>query len=717
MELLPLLISTIALIFAINANSKTKKLEEENKELRKLLNYPLDEVKEQKVVQQHVVQPARQLTPLTPIQRNAPPSTISKPPKQSTNMENMVGKNVIGIVATILIFIGIIAFGTLVFTSLTDGIKIFSMFFASFAVSAFGLWREKKNPSVFTNCLSGCGIGMIFISIFITHLYFGAINDIVTFVLVFLWSIAVSVISKKFKLQSLAYIALTGCIISSIFSLMYGITVNKFVEITIYHILTFVLLIIANKDNKALFQSSSMASIVLNIILGIIIQSSNTIESNPSYLILCFILGIYNMAICAMQYRSNNKDNVMDMLITTGLHYLNLAFSFFTVFEYFIHNVWFNLSDVATIVPIDTQSIAHKTSLIFFTLSALTAIISNIIYHFTTKEKEKKTYILIASEILIALITLFTPIEVGNFDGLGFIMPLAIINLFAYNYFKNRDIDIANKLYTSGFAFLITDCITSLFFIFEFATFGIFYSLALLTISALYFYSKHQNILHFPFMQTAVLNIHLLCTLLNFCEYAKINFGIGLLIIVFMNMAFTAYKKFTKQEENEASKILTEIAESILAFIISFAVLPLKEEAQLTALVLSTMLIPFALIRIKDVMDSKNSFMSVWYGLKFTFYTFMTAETFANLSDQQFILSIFFMVIAALCIIFGFMKELKSLRIYGLVLIMTSVFKMVVIDVWNQESLIRVVSLILGGIICFVISAIYSKVEKRQLHE
>ena len=72
------------------------------------------------------------------------------------------------------------------------------------------------------------------------------------------------------------------------------------------------------------------------------------------------------------------------------------------------------------------------------------------------------------------------------------------------------------------------------------------------------------------------------------------------------------------------------------------------------------------------------------------------------------------MLVACVCIVFGFMKELKALRIYGLALIMTSVFKMVVIDVWNQNSLVRVASLIIGGIICFAISAAYSKIEKKQ---
>ena len=181
------------------------------------------------------------------------------------------------------------------------------------------------------------------------------------------------------------------------------------------------------------------------------------------------------------------------------------------------------------------------------------------------------------------------------------------------------------------------------------------------------------------------------------------------------NIVVSGYYNFIKNDENKVSVVLTEIMESLLIFILSIVVIFTKEDAPISSFLLSSALIPLALIRIRSVIESKNGFMSVWYGLKFTFYVFMTTETFMHLSDQQFILSLFFMVLASVCIIFGFRKELKPLRIYGLALIMTSVFKMVVIDVWDQNSLIRVASLIVGGIICFAISAAYSKFEKRQL--
>ena len=126
-----------------------------------------------------------------------------------------------------------------------------------------------------------------------------------------LYSVAVSFISKKFVIKSLSYVALAGCVISSIFSLGYGFASQKFVEITIYHIVTFILLIIANKEDKLLFKLSSLASVLLNTILAGIIamyvdvgnlmddmQTLLPVEApSKGLLVLSLILAVYNIAI------------------------------------------------------------------------------------------------------------------------------------------------------------------------------------------------------------------------------------------------------------------------------------------------------------------------------------------------------------------------------------------------------------------------------------
>lgn len=747
-----MIISIIALVIAISCSSKIKKLERENNSCKKAIGEILDVIDEnpefkkqiyenqtlmqhqkhivaQNAIEQEIQTPHQtptvQKMPIqqttTPIVASSQPRTFTpipntkqqhkpiqtpvqtpKIPKENTNFENVFGKNVIGIVATILIFIGVIAFGTLVFTSFTDTIKVISMFIASFATVGVGLFFTKKNKTTFSEILTGCGMGMTYISLFISHLYFGIINDIATFVMIFLWSIGVSFTSKKFKINSLSYIALGGCIISSIFSLIYGFASQKFIEITIYHIITFILLIISNKENKALFKFSSFASIILNTILSGIIFTFIQSHNNNNLLILPFILAVYNTAIFLYSSKESLQDNIMDTVLSNIIHSISIFVTLCAPLSRVISDV------------ILKNVVNHYDyhSIIFLPIVLIFVIISQILYNVFIKEKEKKILTFIFSEILFIIISLCSPLTIFNNSFMSFI-PLIIINALFYKNMQ-KDNKISNVVYWCGFGILLFDCITSLFYLSNFALIGFIYSVLLIGLISIYMNIRYDNILYFPFAQQFLINTHFLFTSIIFAQQYNIDTTLTLLLIVLLNIAISGYCSFVLQNNNKISDILTETMESLLVFILSIVIIFTKETSPILSFILSISLIPLALIKIKTVIENKNPFMSVWYGIKFTFYLFMTTETFLRLSEQQFILSLFFMFIAAFCIIFGFKKELKPLRIYGLALIMASVFKMVVIDVWNQNSLIRVGSLIVGGIICFAISATYSKFEKKQ---
>ena len=761
-------ISIVALVLAISHGSEIKKLKQENEnckmaigeildvlndnpELQKQLSQPTQEIIHQQIspvkssadtnvakktnyVQPQIVQqrPVAQQTstPITPSQQSRtftpipnakqqkqtqhiPTSKVQKAPKENANFENVFGKNVIGIVATILIFIGVIAFGTLVFTSFTDTIKVISMFVASFLTVGAGLTFTKRNKTAFSEILTGCGMGMTYISLFISHLYFGIINDVFTFILIFLWSIGVSFVSKRFRLKSLSYIALGGCIISSIFSLIYGFASQKFVEITIYHILTFILLIISNKSNKHLFKISSFSSIILNTVLSGVIYSYIGIQGgintllpvnalSYTYLALCFVLAIYNIAIYVYSSKENLFDDVADVIFSNIIHYVSITVSFCLPFSMLLENVVFVNRESTVLYPIT-----------FIGTIFLVVVVSQIIYNVFNKTLAKKVFSFILSEVFLSIIIFATLTGIGDMHFATWLL-FPVVNIFLYKELRRTNEKLADITYWSGMGILIIDVLLSTFILVEHSLFAPLYSIVLIALLTFYITTKFGDALHFPFAQAFLVNTHLLFTSFLFADKVGIVAVPILIIFVLINILWSGYNTLIRNKDNKISTILTEIMESIFAFILSIAIIFTKDASPISSFILSFLLIPFVLIRIKDVIDSKNGFMSVWYGLKFTFYMFMTSATFLHLLDQQFIFSLFFMFIAAICIVFGFSKELKSLRIYGLALIMASVFKMVVIDVWDQNSLIRVASLIVGGIICFAISAAYSKFEKKQ---
>lgn len=70
------------------------------------------------------------------------------------------------------------------------------------------------------------------------------------------------------------------------------------------------------------------------------------------------------------------------------------------------------------------------------------------------------------------------------------------------------------------------------------------------------------------------------------------------------------------------------------------------------------------------------------------------------------------LIIALLSIAVGFKLKMKSLRLYGLIITMLMVLKFIAIDLSQENSLIRIIALFIGGIICFGITLLYNKLNK-----
>jgi hypothetical protein len=81
--------------------------------------------------------------------------------------------------------------------------------------------------------------------------------------------------------------------------------------------------------------------------------------------------------------------------------------------------------------------------------------------------------------------------------------------------------------------------------------------------------------------------------------------------------------------------------------------------------------------------------------------------------NRSYSLSLSCMFIALVIIALGFWSRTKPLRLYGLIVTMLCVLKVAIFDVWNADTLMRVIALIGGGLICFAIAALYSFSEKR----
>ena len=168
--------------------------------------------------------------------------------KKSTGMsvESWLGTRLFNIVASVLIFIGLILFCMLGYEYITDGMKIAAMHVVSLSFVGIGGYLTKKNRSVFSLGLTGCGMGSFFISILLTHVYFDAINDVTAFSLLFVWIILALFLSKKLDSLMLSITAHIGMAVSVCFAFAMGFSADRIILPIIYQMASIAVIVIGN---------------------------------------------------------------------------------------------------------------------------------------------------------------------------------------------------------------------------------------------------------------------------------------------------------------------------------------------------------------------------------------------------------------------------------------------------------------------------------------
>ena len=126
------------------------------------------------------------------------PQSFATPKKK--DLEKTLGTGIMGIVASVLIFISIIIFGGLLLPYLTDVVMAAVMFLLSFILFGAGyilLRRDSRNK--FHISLCACGTTAVCVSLFVTRLYFGLIKDGVFLALIVLWLGLTAYICRKYQ--------------------------------------------------------------------------------------------------------------------------------------------------------------------------------------------------------------------------------------------------------------------------------------------------------------------------------------------------------------------------------------------------------------------------------------------------------------------------------------------------------------------------------------
>lgn len=248
-----------------------------------------------------------------------PPKPVKKP--QSMTVERWLGTRLFNIVASLMIFIGLVLFCTLGYEYITDGMKIAAMHFVSISFVGIGGYLTKKNRSVFSLGLTGCGMGSFFIAILLTHIYFHAINDIIAFSLLLVWIVLALFLSKKLNSLMLSITAHIGMAISVCFAFSMGFSADKIILPIIYQLASIAVIIIGNiicyKKTYRFGLFLSMGLLIYSSgVISFVFGKSGVVPFEVSIMLASIVFAVQFIAISFVSYLiavscnilENNKD-------------------------------------------------------------------------------------------------------------------------------------------------------------------------------------------------------------------------------------------------------------------------------------------------------------------------------------------------------------------------------------------------------------------------
>lgn len=626
------------------------------------------------------------------------PSGLLGPPrkkaeKSGKDLERAVGRSLMGIFASVLIFISLILFATLLLPYFNDTAKMITTYLVSAAFLGSGLFLSTKDGNnKFYQALTACGIGGIYISLMLSCAYFGVIGQIPLYILLAVWGAGVCFLARKKENLLFHAIGELGILIAVVFGCVLCADKNdnaKFMAVQIFFLLSYVVFYAGHyrreyADNKlhtvsaicnlaALyftnvfwFSGETLSSILLFAITAVCLgfSFSHSVERQP----LCFnvLAGIQVMFLLAgyyMMFAFYNGD--YEQLIGLGAYLLALALIVFC--EWRAKGKSLPYYGVEGILLLST-SIAFAVACDFYLYGALLFVVLPCIVYGVLRDNKAMKYAGLVMFFLFSVqsgdYVLEDRAEVVIWFLLG---ACCLAAAYALLYLKKEKYDMVWKYALHCFTvyFIVRGFYPAFRFLFQTAM-GEGYSIHPTEVSYIVF------------------------ALFNFLMY------------------LSPFRNNLRTGEKEAPYVFW-CFNGIAMFLGMVMLYTTAGPVMHFVLILLTVLL-FFMNAVNLLENRENYKMGIYVGLKFTVLMIVILKSF---TDANYIISIACLLFAIAVIVLGFGGKYKALRIYGLVLSMISTFKLVMIDISYENTLGHAVSFFVAGILCFAISMIYNYIDKK----
>lgn len=593
------------------------------------------------------------------------------------DFEKTVGKSLMGIVASALIFISLILFATLLLPYFNDTAKMITMYLLSFAFLGAGLYKLRKdNENKFYIALTGCGVGAVYISLLLGNIYFKAIGDLLLYVLIGIWAVGVCVLSR-FQSKIFQMIGHLGIVIAIFFGCRLCTRtedVEKFLALIIFYVISSgVFYYVHYKkeffDNILQHVFNAMNFIMLFWVNCEIAEKGLHITTG---IILAFF--VVNFAV-AMRQRLEKTGasfgifiSIYAVLIVQTLQFMMLDGKLFGVSAYLLGMLFVGLAEL--------------------------------------KDVRKKEGKYIAQMVCLGIASW----------GLGFdadwythgMVFLLVLPCFVFGFFRaNSALKYVGLLFFRAY---VSNADAANVNEWEMFLQG---GLAAFSVHFLFYRNKEQYSRIYKYVMHILTLIYLMYSidflLLRRTGSFEMSDTISYAVLALFNIAMmkSCFGNNLKTGEKEKNTLYY-----VMNLIFMIAGLVRIESGYGMALHLAVIVVTLItfMVNSKNILDRHPNYGGIYVGIKFTVLMAVILDSFHTVN---YIVSVVCLLLAIINIVAGVGGKYKSLRIFGLVLSMVSIFKLIMVDINYTNTLGNVLSFFASGVLCFVISLIYNLIDKK----
>ncbi len=693
-----------------------------------------------------------------PVQKPVPQKADAKPKSASKFEENLGGK-VMGIVAAVLVFVGLFLFGSMLYERLGDVARVAILFVVSFFILGLGLFLERKRKSWFTTSLVGCGFGAIYISLFLTALYFEMFEVEVLYILLFFWLLGTGLYVFLRQSFTVALLGQVGIAFSVIFGCLGIESGAQFTFLCIYFTVLSLLYLwvvlwrfLPSTENKP-YSWLHLTAFGLNLIqLWVLAANYGSLfgdygefsGTNPTaatlLCIYCLVLPLFfllrrrklaGLSLFPQFHEQRTINKTTFPVYKSGVGTICL----FTGYQIIVWIVFALISECLFEAEVPTALFLLSGLLVAYLITELFGVTGNEAGGSTIVNAAAVCFTIAWYDIPL-LLALLIPIlfcTVTTLFGMfGTECPLrSVLNSETrrWEYFCTQEAGRCFDKFTA-FAYLLPILFSyeyedPFFILFLIAVFGIaYFAGSFVFLFRTGWEHRFSNAWKTVLYVFGMFYVFLTSARLVETVVAEdiLQMALVLTILVLCNCAayYTGFRKNlngTGVIEPVINCFIRVIHSALWVWGIALLHSGATEDYPLLCvwlLILTLYLCGSGLYELYKQYSGKTG-LGIYFGLRITLYMLAVMAAFDGI--EGYVISCLLLVLAILFVLAGFPLRLAPLRIYGLCLAMFAVIKLLMIDVEHDNSMETVLCFLGAGILCFTINFIYNHVKKRFKNE